>query len=310
MPLRATRALVELKGTSLVVRTLNTSEAFAFLRGFFTVFGVTPAMGRAFTKAEDTPGSEQVAILSDGLWRRQFGAQPDIVGKTLSFNDQPVAIVGIMPSGFRFDGEADLFIPMRAQPGSNVDPNAEVVGRLKRGVTLEHARSEMNLIAEQFRSAFPQQMRDGEGVAVRPYHEMLANPLKKYLWMLIGAVTFLLLIACANVANLQLARAASRQREFAVRRALGAREGRIGRQLLTEGMLLALIGGMSGTILAIWGKDLLLAGLPENVMPRLMSEATVDWRVLLCALAATTVTGLIFGLAPAWQARRVKCTAH
>ncbi len=272
---------------------------------FFRVFGVSPALGRAFTKAEDTPGGEQAAILSDGLWQRRFGGNKELIGRTVLFNDKAVTVVGIMPPGFRFGSGVDLFTPMQARAGSNVDPNAEVVGRLKPGVTTEQARAELQLIAEKFRAAFPRQMQEGESIAAQPYQEMLAGPLKEYLWVLMAAVGFLLLIACANVANLQLARAEARRREVAIRRALGAGEARIARQLLTEGLLLALIGGAAGALLAVWGTDLLVAALPEGLLPGVLMEVKMDWRVLLFALGATIGTGLLFGLAPVWQAHQV-----
>jgi putative ABC transport system permease protein len=275
--------------------------------GFFSVFGVTPAIGRSFNAGDDTLGSERVAILSDELWKRQFGGNAGVIGQVISFNGQPVTIVGVLPAHFRFGTPIDLLIPMQARVGANVDPNAEVVGRLKRGITIDQARSEMALIAEKFRAGLPQQMREQEGIALKPYREMLTDAdTKRYLWMLAGAVTFLLLIACLNVANLQLARVASRQREIAVRRALGASAMRIARQLLTEGFLLALIGGITGTLLAFWAKDVMMAALPPDLLPRLTSEASVDWRVLLCALGASAVTGILFGLAPIWQAKRIE----
>ncbi len=276
---------------------------------FFRVFGVSPVQGRAFTQAEDTPGGERVAILSDGLWQRRFGGRRDLVGQTVSFNDRAVTVVGIMPPGFRFGSGVDLFVPMQARAGSNVDPNAEVVGRLKPGATIEQARAELQLVADKFRAAFPRQMQEGESIATQPYQELFTGPLKRDLWMLMAAVGLLLLIACANVANLQLVRAAGRQREIAVRRALGAGGGRIARQLLTEGVLLAIAGGAAGALLAVWGTDLLVAALPENWLPGELMEIKVDWRVLLFAFGAAIGTGLLFGLAPAWQARRVDVNA-
>ncbi len=273
---------------------------------FFRAFGVYPALGRAFTRAEDTPGGERVAILSHGLWQRRFGGAKEIIGQTVTFNDQPVTVVGIMPPAFHLGTGSgiDWLTPMQARPTANHDPNSEVVGRLKPGVTIEQARAELKLIAEKYRAAFPRAMRDNESVGAHPYKENFTRPVKQYLWILLGAVGFLLLIACANVANLQLTRAAARQREIAVRMALGAGGGRIARQLLAESALLALIGGAAGALLAVWGTELLVAAMPEGLLP-FVEEIRVDWRVLAFAFGAVIVTGLLFGLAPVWQARKV-----
>ncbi|HKC87690.1 MAG TPA: ABC transporter permease, partial [Blastocatellia bacterium] len=232
------------------------------------------------------------------------GGKKEILGRTVSFNDQPVTIVGIMPSQFRFGSGVDLFTPMRARQGAHSDPNADVVGRLKPGVTIEQANAELKVIAEKYRAAFPRQMREGESVGAQGYQELFVGDVRRYLWILLGAGAFLLLIACANVANLQLARAAARRREFAVRMALGAGAGRIARQLLAESALVALIGGAAGALLAVWGTDALIAALPEGLLPS-VAEIKVDWRVLAFAFGAAITTGLLFGLAPAWQSRKV-----
>lgn len=280
------------------VRGLRVSE------DFFGALGVYPALGRAFTRAEDTPGSERVAILSDDLWRRRFGGRKEVLGQTVSFNDQSITIVGILPPQFRFGSGVDLFTPMQARPNAHLDPNAEVVGRLKPGVTMEQAQAELKAIAEKYRAAFPRQMQEGESVGARGYQEFFVGDVRRHLWILLGAGGLLLLIACANVANLQLARSAARRREIAVRMALGAGAGRIARQLLAESALLATVGGAAGALLAVWGVDLLVAALPENLLPS-VAEIKVDWRVLAFAFGAAIATGLLFGLAPAWQARKV-----
>src|SRR5262245_887882 len=281
------------------VRGMRVSE------DFFRALGVYPALGRAFTSAEDTPGGERVAILSHGLWQRRFGGKTEILGRTVSFNDQAITIVGIMPPQFRFDSGVDLFTPMQARPNAHSDENADVVGRLKPGVTIEQANAELKAIAEKYRAAFPRQMREVESVGSQGYQELFVGDVRQYLWILLGAGAFLLLIACANVANLQLARAAARRREFAVRMALGAGAGRIARQLLAESALVALIGGAAGALLAVWGTDALIAALPEGLLPS-VAEIKVDWRVLAFAFGAAITTGLLFGLAPAWQSRKVE----
>lgn len=271
---------------------------------FFRVLRVFPALGRAFTTEEDARGGDRVAILSDGLFQRRFGGDKGLIGRTALFNDKPIMIVGVMPPGSLMGEDIDLFVPMQAQPGANHDPNATVIGRLRPGVSLSQARVELKNIAEKYRATFPRHMRDGESVSARPYQELFTSDIRKYLWVLLGAVGFLLLIACANVANLQLARAASRRREIAVRKALGAGGGRITRLLLTEGVLLSLAGGTAGLLLAVWGTDALLAVAPRGLLPD-VAAVRMDWRVLVFALFAAVVTGLLFGMAPAWQARKL-----
>jgi putative ABC transport system permease protein len=271
---------------------------------FFRVFGVEPALGRAFTEAEDAPGGERVAILSDALWQRSFGAEKSIIGRTITLNGESIMVVGVMPPKFHFASGIELFLPMRARPTANHDANATVIGRLKPGVTWAQAEAEMKQIAEQYRAVYPKAMAENETVSLRPYQELFTRGVQQLLWILLGAVGFLLLIACANVANLQLTRATARQKEIAVRLALGASGGRIIRQLLTEGLLLAFCGGLAGMLLAMWGTELLVAALPQNFLPN-VSEIGFDWRVLSFALLATMATGVLFGLAPALQAIRV-----
>lgn len=280
------------------VRGLRVSE------DFFRVLGVYPALGRTFTKEEDSPGGARVAIISDELWRRRFGANPEMLDGTVLLNDRAVTVVGIMPPQFRLSFGADLFLPMRARPDANYDPNTTVVGRLKPGVTAQQAEAELKVIAEKYRAAFPRHMQESESIGVQPYQELFTESVAQWLWLLLGAVIFLLLIGCANVANLQLTRAAARQREIAMRKALGAGSGRIVRQLLTEGILLALVGGGAGLLLAVWGTDLLIALMPRGLLPN-MAVVSVDWYVLAFTFAVAVVTGLLFGLAPVWQARKV-----
>ena len=278
------------------VRGLRVSEEF------FRVLGVYPALGRAFTSEEDKPGGARVAILSDGLWRRRFGMSNEVIGSTVLLNDKTVTVVGVMPRDFRL--YADLFVPMQARPTANYDPNATVIGRLKPGTTRDQAQAELETIAQNYRATFPRQMSDGESIGVQPYQETFTGDVSGLLWILFAAVGFLLMIACANVANLQLTRSAARQKEIAVRLAMGASSGRIMRQLLTEGVLLAIVGGGVGLLLAVWGSDLLLAAVPPDLLPRVV-VISVDWRVAVFALLAAVGTGLMFGLAPAWQSRNV-----
>jgi len=270
--------------------------------GIFRVLGVYPAIGRTFSKEEDSPGAARVAILSNSLWQRRFGGDKAIIGQSVRLNNKPITIVGVMPADFELARGAHLMLPMQASPTANYDPNATVVGLLKQGVTVAQARDDMKRVADAFRAEFPKQMNTSESVDLQSYQGMFTDSVASWLWILLGAVGFLLLIACANVGNLQLTRAAARQREIAVRIALGAGRMRIIRQLVTEGVLLSLIGGAAGIFLAVWGTAALMTAIPNGFLPDGV-QVNLDWRVLLFALAVSIATGVLFGLAPAWQAR-------
>lgn len=273
---------------------------------YFKVFGIGPMMGRTFTRSEDSPNGPKAALISDHLWKSHFGADPKILGKIISLNGDPHPIVGVMPAGFTPDPPADVWIPMQADPNStNQGHYLLVAGRLKPGVTLEQARGEMKLRGEQFRRLNPKWMDKKESVAVVPMREAIVGDVKTALLILLGAVGFVLLIACANVANLLLARAATRQKELAIRAAIGASRWRVVRQLLTESVILSGLGGIAGFILGAWGVRTLLLLVPGNI-PRLTDAEHVqsvlsilDWRVAAFTIAISFVTGIVFGLFPA-----------
>jgi putative ABC transport system permease protein len=275
----------------------------------FPMLGVRPALGRTFTAEEDKPGAQRVIVLSDGLWRRRFNADPAIVGKSITLTSGPITVIGVMPPGFKYPvgmAKVDYWLPLvpNVQPGTLTERGAvflAVVARVRAGATLQQAQAELNRTSQQLAAAYPDS-NTALGFMLRPLHEELVGDVRPALYVLLAAVGFVLLIACANVANLLLARAAARQREIAVRVALGASRWRIVRQLLTESLLLALAGGGLGLLLAMWGLDLLIAAAPQNI-PRL-HEAALDPVVLAFTVGVSLLTGVVFGLAPALQATK------
>ena len=270
----------------------------------FELLGVAPQLGRTFTPEENQPAHHRVVIISHGLWQRRFGGDPKILGRTITLVNFAWVVVGVMPPGFKFPASAEFWIPLahntRSFPRSIHGMGA--IARLKPGVTREQAQSEMRLIARRLAEQYPAS-NEGLDVSVKGLRDHLVKDYRRGLWILLGAVGSVLLIACANVANLLLARATARQKEMAVRAALGAGRFRIIRQMLCESLLLGALGGVAGMALAWLGLDLLLAALPAE-LPFWM-KFTVDGRVFAFTLAVTSLTSLIFGAAPAWQAARI-----
>ena len=274
--------------------------------GFFSSLGVQPSLGRAFLPAEDTTGNDLVIILSYQLWQTRFGSDPQIVGKQATVNGRQRTVVGVMPPGFHFlDDQVKAWAPLALDPAINYRETTgrflRAVGRLKPGVNMQQAQAELAGIAKQLEQAYPTK-NIGWGINVVPMHEQIVGEIRPILLVLLAAVAFVLLIACANVANLLLSRAAARQKELALRAALGAGRMRLVRQMLTESVLLGLMGGAIGVLLAHWGIRVLSAFGPDNI-PRL-NEINIDPRVLAFTLGLSLLTGVLFGLVPALQASR------
>jgi predicted permease len=274
---------------------------------FFHLFGAQTMLGRTFTAEEDRPRGGSVAVLSYGVWQRRFGADPSIVGKTLALGGESVTVIGVIDRGFAFDPQPDVYLPFQADPNSvNQGHYFRVAARLKPGVPLAAAKSAMILAAQQFRQRFPNSLGPQNSFTVEPMQDLMVRNVRTALYILLGAVGCVLLIACANVANLLLARAASRSRDIAIRCAIGAGRGRIVRELLTESVLLSLAGGIAGLALGVIGVRALLAVNPGNI-PRIGADGSgvsLDWTVLAFTALLALATAILFGLAPAIHASR------
>jgi predicted permease len=275
---------------------------------FFSMLGERPLIGRNFLPEEDHPGAAPVVILGGGFWERKFGASLEIIGKSIILNGTSYTIVGVMPAGFTFYGhDRDVYTPIGQWDDPSfldrrIDMSAHAIGRLKAGIALSQAKADMDGVAQNLAAAYPEADKD-VGIRLVSMKEDMVGNVQPFLIVLLAAVSFLLLIACANVANLLLARSMGRTREFAIRAALGGNHTRVIRQLLTESILLASLGGALGLLLAFWGTKAVLGTLP-GALPR-ASEVSIDSRVLLFTVAVSVFAGIVFGLAPALKTSRV-----
>jgi predicted permease len=295
------RASYNLTGTGEAERIV-TGQVSADL---FSVLRVNALHGRVFTNEEDQPGGTPVVVLSYGLWQRRFGGQTNILNQAITLNGKSYTVIGVMPESYLYPSRVEMWVPVGQlsdqvswkQRGNH--PGLYGVARLKPGVTFEQAEADMNTVAANLAKQYPDS-NTGNGIRMRPLLEIFVSDVRQALWVIFGAVGFVLLIACANIANLLLARATARKKEMAIRTAVGASRWRIARQLLTESILLSLIGGTIGLFLARWGVDLILYVSPTAI-PR-SREIGLDWTVLAFTVGISFLTGIIFGLIPAIQA--------
>jgi len=272
---------------------------------FLSIFGVKPVMGRAFARGEDEIGGPPIALISEGLWRRKFNSAADILGKGITLDGNGYTIVGVTPASFHFSMGGspvrDVFLPIGQWKNNLLTERTaglgiNGIGRLKPGVTLEQARADMSMVTNNLAMAFPD-ANTGTGAKLISLKQWMVGSVQSLLWVLLASVGFVLLIACVNVANLLLARSTGRTREFAVRAALGASQGRVVRQLLTESVLLAIVSGGLGLLLAAWGTRAALSILPA-ALPR-AEDIGLDTRVLFFTLGISLAAGVLFGLVPA-----------
>jgi len=272
---------------------------------YFKVFNLTPILGRTFVDGEDRQASERLVVINEKMWRERLKSDPNLGTKSVTLNGEPYTVIGVIPSSFKqpFDEDVEVWMTMPHYPGYSANRDARgffTMGHLKAGVTLAQAQAELVTVAGQLAQAYPKES-SGRSARIHDFREAMVSGIRPMLWLLFAAVGVILLIACANLANLLLARGLTRQREIAVRAAMGASRLRLVRQLLTETTLISLIGGAGGLLVGHWGLYGLLK-LPQNFIDA--SETTLDLRVMLFALGASLVTGWLFGLVPAFQLAR------
>ncbi len=284
--------------------------SFQVSASFLPMFGVAPRLGRFFSEDETSPGKDAVAIISFGLWQRRFAAAGDVLGKSILLDTRHYIIAGVMPRNFQFtwDAPVDVLVPLAftsAEQGESArgSRDLETLARMKPGVTRDQAQSEMNTVATRLAQEYPQ-ANNGWNITVEPLHAAYHRHLVQPLFVMVGAVSFVLLIACANVANLLLSRAAARRREVAIRLAIGASRVRLLRQFLTESLLLGMCGGAIGLLLAFWASAVLRTEAVHYIGTPGLREMSMDWRVLSYSLIISFATGIIFGIAPAWHASK------
>ena len=275
--------------------------------GFFSVLGIQPVLGRKFAAEDDKGWPQTVAIISHGLWKRRFGSDPNIIGKQVQISGSLMTIVGVMPPGFEYPEQTQIWVPSAVNLSQEPRDNRvwSAIARLNAGIDLEQAQTRLSAINAQLDKQF-HETNKGWDVFLSTLHERLVREVKPSLLALLGAVGFVLLIACANVANLLLARSAARQKEIAIRAAMGASRSRVLRQMLTESILLSAIGGVAGLVLGIWLTDVLMSMLPEGA-PRI-GQIGIDYRVLTFALGVSALTGILFGIVPALQTSKLDVT--
>jgi predicted permease len=294
------------KGLNLTGAVPEQIHGIHVTEAYFRLFGAHTILGRTFTPQEDMPHGGNLVVISYGLWKRKFGADPNIVGHTISLSGEPYTILGVISQDFDSDPAADVWLPYQFPPNSTDQAHYfTAAGRLKPGVTLDQAKAQMKLAYAEFKRRYPE-ADPNASFSVKPLKDAIVGDIRKSLLILIGAVSFVLLIACANVANLLMVRAAGRKREFAIRAAMGARRTRMIAQLLTESILLALVGGVLGLGLGFAGVRWLLSVRPGGI-PRIGEDGagvSIDWRVALFTIGVSILTGILFGLIPAFGASR------